>query len=450
MQAVLQEIVKDGQVYNITDNRVRSKREIPLEVVYQGSLHPKYKDIWRSRRESIFDKSGVWRPREANNFLGINTDSYEELADNLVSFDGGENADIGPYHLRKAAEHAGLENGNTYFLLLNKNPAGSFKAGGMVALLTQGRRLGMNQYICASTGNTAETLAAAVANERAIDSELQYLERPRVVVPRGNIAPAKMLGAVAYRAIIEEIDGTFDDALRITREEVRKNSKLYPANSYNPFRIEGQKTEMYVALEHFGYDVPDWIVTPGGNLGSATAIHKWFKEMNEWGWISKMPRLAIVNSAAANTLDYLVNKEHMKWDGNVDIEGLERVYSEIKAKYDKEPRKSDMSAIHILAPAPENLYKTLRALHEMNGVVISVDDEEAWDAKAAIDSNGMGLVDVASASTVAGMKKLRELGFILSTDIVLGRITGTDKDPEKTLLRYLNPRYSYANTPREL
>ncbi len=448
MEAVLREIVPGGNPYHIDSRMVRSERGIPLEVAYLGRLDPSYKRVWEERtrhKYHIFNRSGVWRGREAVNWLDIDTEDPAVYAKHLVSFDGGENAEIGPIQLYNATTHAGLDNARTWYLTFRRNPTRSFKDGGMVALFTQGKHLKVRRYICASTGNTAESLAAGVANERALPPEQRYLERPVVVIPKGKVAEGKLLGARANGALIIEVDGDFDDALELSRKLIERNPNLYPANSYNPFRIEGQKTEMYPYMEMSDYEVPDWVVTPGGNLGSASAAHKSFKEMEEWGWTGRLPRLAIVVSEASPTLDILHNEIKFRWDGTTDVARLERYYAEIKRELERKPMHTDLSAIYIQAPASENYFKAQRALHEMDGVVIRVSDRDAWEAKAAIDSNGLGMVDVASAASVAGMKKLRDMGLIEPRHKVLARLTGDDKDPQKSTSQYTNPDNPFAN-----
>ena len=443
--AVLQEIVPNGLTYDIDDRRTKSERGIPLEIGYRSKWDRSWQQKWYDRGKngnSIFDQSRVWRYREALNWLDIDTEDPYQCASHLVSLDGLENVTVGPIHLFNAARYVGLNNEKTWFLMFGNNPSESFKDGGMVALVTQGKHLHVVRYICGSTGNSAESLSQVTANERALPPGVQYLERPIIVVPRGRIAPGKLVGSIANRAKVIQVDGNFSDALVLVRMLADADATIYEANSYKPFRIEGQKAEMILTMETLGYQVPDWIVTPGGNYGSASAIHKAFTEMKESGWIDRLPRLAIVNAATANTLDAIYNQIRVRWNnGNVDRGKLDRFYRRLTDELEREkllgnPRHTSMSAIDIPFPAEENLMKALRALDEMDGVVIKVTDEEAWRAKDEIDSNGIGRVDLASASTVAGMKKLVSSGVIEPTQVVVGRLTGRDKDPEKSFEYY--------------
>lgn len=450
--AVLQEIVPNGLTYDVHEMRTKSERGIPLEVKYLTPFDKSWQSKWSGRRnygDNIYNRSGVWRFRESVNWLGINMENPRLCEQHLVSLDGEENSRIGPYHLYNVAKYVYLDNKNLSFLMFGKNPSGSFKDGGIVTLLTQAKYLGIRLLICASTGNTSESLAGAVANEMALPADEQYLDGAIVVVPRGRVAPGKLLGALRNRAKVIEVEGEsgeadFSLALSYVREIENNDRPILVANSVVPYRIEGQKTEMYVVMEDRKWeDVPDWIVTPGGNFGSTAAIHKAFREWKEAGWIDRYPRLAVINAALANTLERLYQRG-VRWNnGNVDHEAIEGVYAEVRAErkeLETHGIKTKMSAIDIAEPAEENLLKALRALDEMNGVVLSVTDEEAWEAKEVIDSNGPiggAGVDLASAVTVAGTKKLRERGDIEPQHQVLGRITGRDKDEEASSGHYL-------------
>ena len=109
--AVLQEIVPNGLTYGVDERRTKSERGIPLEVRYVTPIYKSLERVWDGRKnygKNIFNKSGVWRRREALNFLGINTESYGECAANLVSLDGSEGANSGPFRLSNAAQYVGL------------------------------------------------------------------------------------------------------------------------------------------------------------------------------------------------------------------------------------------------------------------------------------------------------------------------------------------------------
>ena len=60
---------------------------------------------------------------------------------------------------------------------------------------------------------------------------------------------------------------------------------IYLVNSINPFRLEGQKTIMFRVLEALRWEVPDWIVVPGGNLGNVSALRQGIHRTGRnWAW----------------------------------------------------------------------------------------------------------------------------------------------------------------------
>ena len=111
-----------------------------------------------------------------------------------------------------------------------------------------------------------------------------------------------------------QIAGDFDDAM-VRVQEVCRELGIYLVNSVNPFRLEGQKTIMFRVLEALRWEVPDWIVVPGGNLGNSSAFGKAFAELKDLGLIDRLPRLAVINAAGADTLFELYEHRGLRWNG---------------------------------------------------------------------------------------------------------------------------------------
>ena len=184
-----------------------------------------------------------------------------------------------------------------------ENPTGSFKDRGMTTAITVAKRLGMSAVACASTGNTSASMAsyAAISGLDAI-----------VFIPEGKIAFGKLSQALAYGAKTIQIEGDFDDAMALV-QDVCASEGIYLVNSINPFRIEGQKAIGFEIMQDLDWQVPDWIVLPGGNLGNNTAISKGLLELLELGIIDRLPRLAVVQAAGANPL-------YTAWLGGQNVE----------------------------------------------------------------------------------------------------------------------------------
>jgi threonine synthase len=205
---------------------------------------------------------------------------------------------------------------------------------------------------------------------------------------------------------------------------------IYLMNSVNPFRLEGQKAIMFRVLEARDWKVPDWIVVPGGNLGNCSAFGKAFIELKELGLIDRIPRLAVINAAGANTLFELYERRGLRWNGgtpNSDI--IERYYAQL----DEGHRRASTIASAIEINRPVNLNKCLRALETCNGLVREVTDQEILDAKAQVGAGGIGC-EPASAASVAGARLLRSQGVVAAGDRVVCVLTGHQlKDPTATV-----------------
>jgi len=353
--------------------------------------------------------SGVWRYKELV-YPGIDDDSI------VSRMEGNTNL----YELPRVAAFAGVD---TLFLKHEgENPTGSFKDRGMTTGVTQARILGMERVACASTGNTSASMASYAAR-----ADMQGI----IFLQNQQIALGKLAQGIAYGATCLQIDADFDRNMELVRL-VSEKLGIYLLNSINPFRLEGQKSIMFEALQQLRWRAPDWIVVPGGNLGNSSAFGKGLLELLKVGVINRLPRLAIIQAEGANPLYRHFNSGFRQF----------------------EPVKAETIATAIKIGNPVNLQKAIRALEWTSGVVEEVSDQQIMDAKAIIDGVGIGC-EPASACSVAGTKKLVERGIIQRGDTVLGILTGhVLKDPEATIgyhadqLAALSPMY--ANKMRQV
>jgi threonine synthase len=300
------------------------------------------------------------------------------------------------------------------------NPTGSFKDRGMTVAVTQAKRIGATAVACASTGNTSASLAAYAAH-----AGIPAL----VFVPRGQIALGKLAQSLAYGARTLLVDGDFDACLRLARDASRELG-VYLVNSINPWRVEGQKTIVFELLQQLGYDAPDWIALPAGNLGNTSAFGKALREAFALGIIARVPRLLAVQAAgAAPFASSFANR----------FASHEPVHAETLA-----------TAIKIGDPASWD--RAVRAITETNGVVTSATDAAILDAKAVIDARGVGC-EPASAASVAGVRQLRDRGVIGEHERVVAVLTGhLLKDPGiiQQYHQEMEPRPQRANRPIEI
>ncbi len=360
------------------------------------------------------DFSGVWRFRELLPFAPA-----EELATI------GEGRTL----LQQAdglAARIGVKPGRLYLQYEGFNPSGSFKDNGMAAAFTVARRLGRQRVGCASTGNTSASLAMYARHTHSSGgSPMQAV----VFVGGEKIAFGKLAQALDFGARTIQIDGDFDACMKLILEAA-DSLGLYLMNSINPFRLEGQKTIMYRVLEGLGWEVPDWIIVPGGNLGNASAFGKAFMELRDLGLVNRIPRLAVINATGANTLYEIHECENIRFhEGRWEKARVEAWYSRMSA----EGRKAKTVASAIEIGRPVNLPKALRSLEAMSGVVRQVNDESILDGKALVGAYGYGC-EPASGASVAGLRALLEERVIAPSERVVCILTGHQlKDSEATV-----------------
>jgi threonine synthase len=263
--------------------------------------------------------------------------------------------------------------------------------------------------------------------------------RAIIFIGSGKISYGKLAQALDHGALTVQIAGDFDDAMQRV-QQISKKLGIYLVNSVNPFRLEGQKTIMYRILEALRWEVPDWIVVPGGNLGNVSSFGKAFIELTELGLIKRPPRLAVVNAAGSNTFFQLYERFGLRWNaGKPDAKIIDGYYRSLDAE--KIRAATIASAIEINHPV--NLHKALRALDRCGGAVREVTDQEILDAKAKVGAGGLGC-EPASAASVAGAKKLRKEGVIAPSDRVVCVLTGHQlKDPTATVAYHSADRKTF-------
>src|SRR5262245_13555089 len=363
---------------------------------------------WADRANPL-SFSGVWRFRDLLPFAP---------PDKVMTIGEGQTI------LQKAdgvAPFVGMDAGCLHLQYEGMNPSGSFKDNGMTAAFTHARMVGARRAACASTGNTSASLG--------VFCSATGLLRAIIFIGSGKISYGKLAQAVDHGARAVQVDDDCDDAMQRVQQVARKLG-IYLVNSINPFRLEGQKTIMFRILEALHWEVPDWIVVPGGNLGNVSAFGKAFAELLELGLIQRPPRLAVINAAGANTFQQLYERFGVRWNnGQPDAKLIDGYYAGLNAE--KIRAATIASAIEINHPV--NLTKALRALDKCGGVVRDATDQEILDAKAKVGGGGLGC-EPASAASVAGARKLRREGVIAPSDRVVCVLTGHQlKDPTATV-----------------
>jgi len=348
------------------------------------------KSDWRSKPLS------VWRYRD---FLPIH-----EASQIVTLGEGGTGL--------HRSEHLGAELGlkNLYVKNEGENPTGSFKDRGMTVGVTKALELGARHVICASTGNTSASLAAFAARAGI---------KCTVLIPSGKIAYGKLSQAMIHGAKVLQVRGNFDQALEFVLKLADKHKDIYLLNSINPFRIEGQKSLGYEICEQLNCEPPDRIVIPVGNAGNISAVWKGLTEFYKLGYIKKLPKMTGIQAAGSAPIAQAIKKGN---DKIVPVENPETIATAIRIG------------------APVSWKKAVNAIHESKGTAETVTDEEILDAQKILARIEGIFVEPASASSIAGLKKLVNNGVISKDERVVCITTGHGlKDPDTAIKQSKKP-----------
>jgi threonine synthase len=361
------------------------------EVVYQardGALLEVAHDVDELRKTSPEDWKSLFRQRSLGTTFPYGSGVWGKKEwvlpniddENVVSmFEGHTNL----FWAERYGYDLGLDDlwikqcGNTH--------TGSFKDLGMTVLVSMVKEMisrgkTIPAVACASTGDTSAALSAyaAAAGIPAV-----------VFLPRGKVSIAQLIQPVANGAIVFALDTDFDGCMEIVKEISQKDG-IYLANSMNSLRIEGQKTVGIEIVEQFDWEVPDWVVIPGGNLGNISALVKGFDQMLEVGLIDRKPRVVCAQAESANPL-YLSYQR--------DFEVFEPIAA----------RPTVATAIQIGNPV--SIEKAITALRRYDGIVEQATEAEILDSCARADRTGLFNCPHTGVA-LAAMEKLVKSGTI--------------------------------------
>lgn len=318
------------------------------------------------------------------------------------------------YHLQRIGKELGLP--HLYAKHEGMNPSGSFKDRGMTVGVSMAIQLGKKSVACASTGNTSASLAVYAA-KAGIPSV--------VLLPAGKVAVGKVAQALMHGAKVISVRGNFDRALEMVHELCLSHG-LYLLNSINPFRLEGQKTIGFEALDQLG-EVPDRFVLPVGNAGNISAVYKGFRELESLGMIDRLPMMTGIQAAGSSPVVRAIH------------DNLPEVLPEMNP---------ETVATAIRIGAPVNAEKALTAIRMTGGLAESVTDEEILRMQRDLArKEGIG-VEPASAASVAGIRKLVEAGAIDRDEKIVCVVTGhLLKDPDTVIKQCEPPTEIDADLP---
>ena len=340
-----------------------------------------WKDLFdeRYRRHDWPYGSSIWGKKE---LVCPNVDNK-----NIVStYEGGSNL----FWAERLGNQLGLD--DFWIKQCGMAHTGSFKDLGMTVLVSMVKQMidegkNIRAVACASTGDTSAALAAycALADIPAI-----------VFLPKNKVSLTQLIQPITHGALTLSLDTDFDGCMKVVKEVCSRND-IYLANSMNSLRIEGQKTISFELVQQFNWQVPDFIIVPGGNLGNVSAVAKGFQMLHDLGLITKLPRLVCAQAERADPL-YRSYKTGFK------------KYKPIQA------RKTLASAIQIGNPV--SVKKAIRALSDFDGIVEEATENEL--ANAVGKANRTGLISCPHTGVaLAVLEKLVKRGEIKRNERVI-------------------------------
>lgn len=324
---------------------------------------------------------------------------------NVVSLNEGG---TGLYRCLRLGNALGIE--NLYVKNEGENPTGSFKDRGMTVGVTKALELGTKIVACASTGNTSASLAAYAAK-----AGVSCL----ILIPSGGVAFGKLAQAIIYGAKVIQLRGNFDQALKMVLKLSEEHKEIYLLNSINPYRLEGQKTIAFEICDQLNMEPPDRVIVPVGNAGNISAIWKGFTEFNKTGLIGSLPKMVGVQAEGAAPIAKAIK------NGKDTITPVE---------------KPETVASAIRIGAPVSWKKAIKAIKDSGGTAEMVTDKEILEAQKMLARYEGLFVEPASASSIAGLKKMVEKGEIGKDEVVVCIATGHGlKDPDIVVKMFEKP-----------
>lgn len=333
---------KDGELLEVAHDMDRLRSKSGKE----------WKELFDSRLGSIRFPftSGIWSKKEW---------VLPEIQEENIVTSGEGNSHL--YDTGRLAKELGLS--GLYVKQCGISHTGSFKDLGMTVLVSQvqqmiseGRKI--RAVACASTGDTSAALASYAAKAGI----------PSVIfLPSNKVSAAQLIQPVANGSLVMGLDTDFDGCMNIVKQ-VTQEKGIYLANSMNSLRIEGQKTISIEISQQMGWEVPDWVVIPGGNLGNVSALGRGFEMMYELGLIDRLPRICLAQAENASPLYDSYKKDFSD-------------FQPVQAK------KTLASAIQIGDPV--SVKKAIKILKKFHGVVEVASESELADAAHKADRYGL-------------------------------------------------------------
>ncbi|CAD7768369.1 Threonine synthase [Candidatus Methanoperedenaceae archaeon GB37] len=340
-------------------------------------------------------KSGpnsIWRYAD---LLPVETTDYVDLGT-------GYNRLQRARHLEEAI---GLD--ELYLIDDSVNPTYSFKDRVTSVAVTKALEFGAKAIGCASTGNLAASVGAHAARAGI----------PAYILIPSTIELGKITQIMIYGPRVIAIDGNYDDANRLANEVVDLHPDWAFVNlNIRPYYTEGSKTLAYETAEQLGWNAPDHFVAPMASGSLLSAIHRGYKELMKVG---------------------LIPEKDVRASGSQPL-NCSPISTAVQRESEITPVRDYQTIVHSLAignPSEgENAKETIQRSH---GYAATPTDEEVLEAIHLLAKTEGIFTEPAGGTTVAGLKKLVEEGYIEKDEKTVVYITGNGLKAQDTIMRTL-------------
>jgi threonine synthase len=287
----------------------------------------------------------------------------------------------------------------------SRNPTGSQKDRALAVAITKACEFGLRAAALASAGSTGLASAAYCARAGVHCAVLVTAG-----TPPERLAPLRTLGAQVL-----PVRGTIEDAFAVLAE-ARERLGIYETSTYrlaNPYQAEGAKTIGYETALAMG-EAPDWFVLPVGGGGTLASVWRAYRDLAHLRYVSRLPRMVSVQPARYNALELVYA------GGRI---GRPVTAEEITQLLPRDPGPTiQVKLAHTVPPDWED---ALAALHESDGVALSVTDEQALEAQEELGAQEGLFVEPSSAAALAGLRELVRRGIVQRDHTAVVCLTGS-------------------------
>jgi len=276
-----------------------------------------------------------------------------------------------------------------------RNPTASFKDRASALVVARAMELGIRTVSAASTGNAAAALAGIMASVPHMQA---------IIFVPANAPEAKIAQLLVYGAQVILIEDSYDVAFDLCMQMSLEEDWYCRNTGVNPFTTEGKKSASLEIAEQLGWQVPDVVVVSVGDGSIISGLYKGFWDLQQLGWIERMPRIIGVQAEGSSALV-------QAWRAGT-------------AGQDMRPAPAETLADSISAGLPRDRVKALRAVRQTGGAYVAVSDAQIIAAIPHLARLSGVFAEPASAAAFAGAQIAVESGYIHPEERVLLMLTG--------------------------